>query len=262
MSDSPSTPPAPDYTGAANATAAGNLEAARVGAKANRVSQYTPYGNLVYTNNINGDPDLWRSDVTLSPTGQKLLDNQNNISIGLGNLTGTALDRVGTGLSQPFDYGSVQDVQDAAYKAQTDRLDPQWNTREAAQKTQLANQGLLPGSEAYATAMRDFNQGRNDAYSQARLSAINTAPTTMQLATALRNQPLNELNALRTGSQVTNPSFQQAPQQQTTAGANYNGAVSAQGQYDQGLYNAQVGAQNAQNQALGTLGSAALTAFL
>ncbi len=41
-------PDAPDYTAAANATAQGNLEAARVAAKANRVSQYTPYGNLVY----------------------------------------------------------------------------------------------------------------------------------------------------------------------------------------------------------------------
>jgi hypothetical protein len=41
-------PPPPDYAGAARETSAGNLEAARVGAKANRVSQYTPYGNLVY----------------------------------------------------------------------------------------------------------------------------------------------------------------------------------------------------------------------
>lgn len=41
-------PPAPDYTGAANATAAGNLEAARAASAANRVNQYTPYGNLIY----------------------------------------------------------------------------------------------------------------------------------------------------------------------------------------------------------------------
>ena len=35
-------PPAPDYAGAAQATAAGNLEAARANAAANRVNQYTP----------------------------------------------------------------------------------------------------------------------------------------------------------------------------------------------------------------------------
>ena len=42
-------PPAPDYAGAAQATAQGNLEAARATAAANRVNQYTPYGNLVYS---------------------------------------------------------------------------------------------------------------------------------------------------------------------------------------------------------------------
>ena len=46
-------PPAPDYAGAANATAAGNLEAAKVAAAANRVNQVTPYGNLTYTQNQN-----------------------------------------------------------------------------------------------------------------------------------------------------------------------------------------------------------------
>lgn len=45
----PSPPPAPDYTAAANATAAGNLEAARAATQANRINQYTPYGSLTYT---------------------------------------------------------------------------------------------------------------------------------------------------------------------------------------------------------------------
>lgn len=45
---SPSAPPAPDYEGAANATAAGNLEAARYQTEANRINQYTPFGNLTY----------------------------------------------------------------------------------------------------------------------------------------------------------------------------------------------------------------------
>lgn len=44
-------PAAPDYTAAAQATAAGNLESAKVAAAANRVNQVTPYGNLTYTKN-------------------------------------------------------------------------------------------------------------------------------------------------------------------------------------------------------------------
>jgi hypothetical protein len=47
--DGGSTPKTPDYTGAAKATAQGNIEAARSTAAANRVNQYTPYGNLVYS---------------------------------------------------------------------------------------------------------------------------------------------------------------------------------------------------------------------
>jgi hypothetical protein len=47
----PDAPAAPDYTAAAKETAAGNLEAAKVAAAANRVNQVTPYGNLTYTQN-------------------------------------------------------------------------------------------------------------------------------------------------------------------------------------------------------------------
>lgn len=41
-------PPAPDYTAAAKATAAGDLEAAKYATKANRINQFTPYGSLTY----------------------------------------------------------------------------------------------------------------------------------------------------------------------------------------------------------------------
>jgi hypothetical protein len=44
-------PPPPDYAAAARQTAAGNLEAARVATKANRVNQVTPYGSLTYSQN-------------------------------------------------------------------------------------------------------------------------------------------------------------------------------------------------------------------
>ena len=46
---SSSAPAVPDYTAAANATAANNLKAAQAATAANRVNQYTPYGSLNYT---------------------------------------------------------------------------------------------------------------------------------------------------------------------------------------------------------------------
>jgi hypothetical protein len=42
--DSPSTPAAPDYTGAATQTAAGNLENLKYQTQANRPTQVTPWG--------------------------------------------------------------------------------------------------------------------------------------------------------------------------------------------------------------------------
>ena len=44
-----SAPATPDYAGAAQATAAGNLETAKYTTQANRVNQITPYGNLTYS---------------------------------------------------------------------------------------------------------------------------------------------------------------------------------------------------------------------
>lgn len=252
MSDSPSPPPAPDYTGAANATAAGNLQAAQQAQQANMVNQYTPYGNLIYTEDqnskySNGNPS-YSSNIDLSPTGQQLLDYNNASQLGLGAQTTNALGRVDQSLSQPFDQSSVQGIADQSYKNYTSRLDPQWQHQDEMTQTQLINQGLRPGTEAYDNAMRVEGQQKNDAYTQANQAAINTMPQTYQLATAARNQPLNELNALRTGAQVTNPSFNNStPQQQTTTGANQLGAVTAQGQYAQGLYGSQVAANNANN---------------
>ena len=264
---SPSPPPAPDYTGAATATAAGNLQAAQAAQQGNLINQNTPYGTLTYTQDptsrfSTGNPS-YTSDINLNQTGQQLLDYSNQSQLGLGALQTGATQNVADTMGKPFDLGSVQDTADASYKAQTARLDPQWSQNSEMNDAKLANQGIVPGTKAYDDQMRTFNQAKNDAYSQATQAAISTEPQTYQLAAAAYNQPLNELNAIRTGSQVTNPTFNNAtPQQQTTAGPNYLGAATATGQYNQGLYNAQVGQQNATTSGLFSLGGAGMNAFM
>jgi len=114
----------------------------------------------------------------------------------------------------------------------------------------LLNQGITRGSEAWSNAMRDFDSGRNDAYQQAILAGINTMPQTQALAMGLRNQPLNELNAIRSGSQVTNPAFGNTPQQATTPGADLLGAANAAYGGQLNAYNTQVGQQNATQNSL------------
>lgn len=256
--DSPSPPPAPDYTGAAVATAQGNQQAATTATKANRVNQFSPYGSSTYSQADPSDPNSqWSQQISLSPVGQQLLDSLNQSQLGTSALEKGATDTVANTLQQPFDQNSPQASTDKAYANITSRLDPQWNQRQQQQETQLRNQGVAPGSEAYDNAMRDFNYGRNDAYTQANTQAMQFAPQTYQLGLAQREQPLNELNAIRTGSQVTTPQFGNVPQQQTTAGANLSGAATAQGSYDQNLYNQSVGQANAFNQGLFSLGGAA-----
>lgn len=52
--DSPDAPEAPDYTAAAEATAAGNLEAVKYATEANRADQYTPWGSLTWKQDNEG----------------------------------------------------------------------------------------------------------------------------------------------------------------------------------------------------------------
>lgn len=238
--DSPAPPPAPNYSQAATDTA-----------KSQMSSQYTPYGSQVYSPDANS-PSGYQSNISLAPQAQQTLNSQMDLSQNLGNLANQQLGQVNQQYSQPMDLSSVQKVADQAYQQQTNRLDPQWNARDAQEKTALTNQGLTPGGEAYDNAYRDFSNSRNDAYDQARTSANNTMPQTYQLASSVYNQPLNTLNAIRTGAQVQNPQFTPQP------GANQLVAAQAQGQYGQGLYNAQVGQQNAQTSGLFGLGAAAL----
>jgi hypothetical protein len=150
-----------------------------------------------------------------------------------------------------MDLSSVPEIADQAYSAFTSRLDPQWQQREQAQKTELANQGLSPGGEAYTNAMRDFNQGRNDAYQQANLGAIQTMPQTFNLAQAAYNQPLNSFNLLRSGMQPG------AGLQAT----DYSGAAQNQGNYASDVYNAKVGQQNANMQGIASIAAMAAMFF-
>lgn len=256
---SPSPPPAPDYTGAAQATASGNLENARLATRANRIDQYTPYGNQVYRDLGN---DRWRSDLSLAPDAKKTLDAQMNLSRKAGELGVGAADRLNSTYQTPFDLSSVDKVADQSYQDQTSRLDPQWARLEEDLDAKLSNQGITRGSEAFTRAESDFGQRRNDAYTQARLAATNTMPQTYQLANAIRQQPLNELNAIRTGAQVQNPTFQQAGMQATTPGPDMLQATGLQNQYGMGLYNSGVASDNSMTSGLMSAAGAMGAAFL
>lgn len=252
MGGKSSPPPAPDYIGAANATAAGNLEAARAAAAANRVNQVTPYGSLTYSHDPNSadQPDGgWTATQTLSPAQQQMLDKNNQLSNGLLDSAQTGLSYANDVISHPgVDMSTLPQVginpgqtyQDAIMQ----RLQPNLDMQNQMSDAQLANQGVMPGSQAYENAKRLLYQSQNDQRASAVVNGFNTGLASNQNAfnqTAYNQmQPINVINALRTGSQVQTPSYVNAPQQQTTQGADILGATQAG-------YNAQVGNVNAQN---------------
>ena len=268
LGPAPSAPAAPNYAAAAQETAQGNIEAARLATAANRVNQRTPYGNLDYAvtgTDPYGNP-TWTATQTLSPAQQKLLDYQNQTSEGLGRLSQKGLGYVENMLQTPFDTSALpstgfnpsQSYQDAYMQ----RLQPQiTQTREALQQ-QLANKGIDIGSTAYDRAMQSQAQRENDLLLGATTQGFGVGQQARQQALQeqayLRNEPLNTLSAVRTGSQVTGPQFVNSAQQATTAGPDLLGAANMQYNAQMGDFNAKQAAQQNLNQGLMSLGGAAM----
>jgi hypothetical protein len=270
LGPAPSAPAAPDYTGAAQQTAQGNIDAARLATAANRVNQVTPYGNLDYA--ITGqDPygnPTWTATTSLSDVGQQLLNNQNAASLGLGSTINAALGRTQETMGQGFNpnlpsYGI--NPGETASDAIMRRLQPQIAQQQKSFETQMANQGIPVGSEAYMNAKRAFDQQQNDLLTSAQIKGIDTGLQANQQAFGQEltkyNIPLNTLSALRTGAQVQNPTFVNSAQQATTSGADLLGATQMGYNAQMGDFNAKNAAQASLNSGLMGLGGAGIMAF-
>jgi hypothetical protein len=288
----PAAPPAPDYAGAAVAQGAANLESARATARLSNPNTYTPYGTQIVT--YDGDTPTIRQ--TLTPTAQKTLDAQQNVELQLANLGAKGATTAGGVLDKPFSFGGpdVQTSLDLSNVAKMPvnagmtgqeaimaRLEPQLAKQRVSTETNLINQGLRPGTEAYNNAAQILGQQENDARTQAVLQGINLdiganqqgfgqalesgkfGNTAQQQALAeaisLRQLPLNEITALMSGSQIQNPQFG-AYSGATVQPAPTFAATQAQGEFDANTYNQQVSQANALTAGLYSLGGAALNA--
>jgi hypothetical protein len=239
-----SAPQTPDYGAAAEKTAAGNLEAAKYATKANRVNQYTPYGNLTYKELGDG---TWEQTQTLTPQAQATLDKQMALSDKYADTASTGFDKVQGLLSNPeLDMSQLparaMNVGQTAQDAMMSRLQPQLAQQEEALRTRMANQGITLGSDAYGKEMTAQGQRANDLQLQAALQGINldqaNRASALQEQAYIQDRPLNLVNALRSGAQVQSPQFQSYAQQGQTAGPDYMNAANAQYQADLGATNA------------------------
>jgi hypothetical protein len=227
---------------------------------------------------------------TLSPMQDRLNNYNEKLSEEMLNIARAQTARVGNTLSQPVTTNGLPErgqfgptdysedrrrVEDALYS----RLNPQLDRDRSSLENNLINQGLVRGSEPFTRAMDESNRQANEArmqvISQGGNEQTRLANLTMQRGQAqdvqreralqemlaMRNQPLNEVSALRAGNQVQMPQFSpyQGGQVAATPVGNYmyNSAAMQQNQYQQEQQN-----QNAMMGGLfglgGTLGSAAM----
>jgi hypothetical protein len=146
----------------------------------------------------------------------------------------------------------MQNMQDAFYKQGASRLDPRMQQEQEALETQLQNQGLTRGSQAWNAEMQRQMQARNDAYNSLTNSAILNSGAEAQRMMGMdisRGQFMNQagqqdyLNRLNSQA-AFNQANQQNWQNQFAAQGAGNQALAQQGEFGQ---NAQV-LGNAANQ--------------
>lgn len=262
-------PPSPDYQGAARVQGAANVQTAIAEGILNRPNEVTPYGsrtwNQIGTQSVaSSDPTLrpvdvplYQSNVTLTPLGQQRFDQEQRIITNLGDTAESGLGRVSSAMGSPLSVSSANQLQDRAEQAYLSRLEPKFAQQEESIRARLLQNGIMPGSEAWRREFETFNQGRNDALQQAVIAGMQTRPQALQEELTLRQLPLNELNALRTGSQVNLPQFNATAPSNIGQTPIMQGAM-AQGQADMNRYNAEVAQGNSFTSGLFGLGGAVL----
>lgn len=250
-----------DLTGAARETAAGNLANAQAATQANRTNTTGPTGTSNWTKDANGN---WTQTNSLSAPLQGIANSaqtnlanaqQNPLSVGslqygynnAGDITGSTNNNsnsISANLSGNTGKLSTsagdpnlinQQVTDALYKQQTKYLDPQFQQQQSDLDNKLANQGITRGSEAWNREMLNAGNQKQQAYDNARNSAIGQGVSAAQ---GMFGMNLNNAN-------LNNSAFGQQFNQNANA-QNYNNQALGQ-QFNQNLAANQF-ANQAQNQ--------------
>lgn len=275
----PKVPAAPDPAATAQAQA-----------EANRVTQFTPSGNLLY-----GTVGAGGEFVPANGTGQTALQVQEtpfqSSLRGLGEqeilnlaqqLQGTTLGDVRS--AQQIEAGNLPELQtdfgtetkrleDATFQAATQRLQPQFDRQRAQLEQRLADQGLPIGSDAYEQELNRLEESQNEQLSRLSLDAVAQGRAEQdrlaRLSAALRGQALNEQFGLSSLEQQARQQsfgelgsllgFNTPFSQQSVIPIDVAGIL--QGGYQNQLAQSQAQQQAAQQQAQNIGGAASLLSF-
>jgi hypothetical protein len=263
------------------------------------------------------------SNIDFTDQGRQLFDQQNRINTEMGNVSESLAARAGEAVGQPFSFDNLPALRsqidrsglqavnlpskdysqertqaiDSVFNDQRSRLDPMFEQDTRALETQLANQGIARGSEAWNSSIDGLDKRKNDAYrgalaqalttggaEQSRLAGLDGLQFGQQMALRgsqeaeqltdlelnnigrqrgmeeqifLRDRPLNELNAFRSGVQLQGPNFSGPAIPQGTGPANIGAAFGQQYEGQLANYNAQIAENNALTNGLFSLGAAA-----
>jgi len=269
----PSPPPAPDYRGAAKEQGAANVEAAITQGKINNPNVYNPYGSQRVTWDGN-QPTIQQ---TLTPQQQQLLNTGTQAKIGLSGLALKGTDLAGGVLDKRLDFnqlpdrpGSAEDTRTKVMDAMMARVNEDVDRQKNTLNSNLYASGIAPGSKAYDDAMALTERARTDARNQALLASGQEMSRDFQTDTQRRRDalaemlterqtPINEITALMSGSQVSNPFSMPGYAQNAQVGAApIFGATQLAGDWNADLYNARAAQAGNLQQGLFGLGSAGI----
>lgn len=247
----PKAPKAPGPKETAAAQTGTNVTTALANAQLGNVNQYGPDGSVTYSTNGSRsftDPTSgatynipqYTQTTTLSPEQQAIKAQNDAASLNLGTIANQQSNFLKDYLATPVKLDT------AATEARTmelanQRLAPVIAQRDEDLRTRLANQGIKAGSDAYDRELNTFNQGTNDAYNQLILNGHQQA---VQDILTQRNQPLNEISALMSGSQVGMPQFGAGTNQPSLPTVDYAGMVDQNYQNQMNAYNTQMQQSN------------------
>lgn len=248
-------PAAPDPKVTAAAQTATNVTTALANAQLANVNQIGPDGNVTY--DISGwttftDPTSgatyqipqYNQRTSLSPQQQAIKDQTDSASRNLGSIANEQTAFLRDYLNKPINLNN-EATEARLMELGRRRLDPVIAQRDEDLRTRLANQGIKAGSDAYSRELTTANQANNDAYTSLLLNGRQQA---VQEALTERNQPLNEIGALLSGSQVQMPTFGAQTNSTQLPTVDYAGLVNTN-------YQNQLGAwQTQQQQKQGILG--------
>jgi hypothetical protein len=254
----PSAPKPPDPKETSAASTSTNVGTAVANAMMGNVSEITPDGRTKvkqtgtyewkdpYTGKTYDIPQFTRK-TRLSQDQRLIKDQQDAASLNLSTLANTQSGFLNDYMKEPFEYDPGEHEQWAGGLYDELNSDRESQADESL-RTRLANQGIKEGSEAYDREMQNFTAGTGDSRNKFLLDSYNTG---MQTALTNRNQPINEITALMSGGQVSQPQFMGA-QMPTIPTTDTAGLINAN--YDQRFNRYQLGQQQSQQMLGGLFG--------